>query len=216
METANTKKKKSFYPIIFISVVFLIALYFVLAHTTDYFVFTEASYGSYFWPRVNWVFPHVVCGVVALLIGPFQFSERLRNTNLTVHRRMGYVYLTMVLIGGIAGGVLAMTSQVNLTYKMGLFGLAIAWLLTSGMALFFILKRKTEQHKEWMIRSYVVTFAFVIFRLFSDLLKHYEVTENADRLALMSWACWAIPLLFIEPILQFRNTFKKKRRSKRK
>ncbi len=156
----------------------------------------------------------MVCGIVAILIGPFQFSERLRNNYLTIHRRMGYVYLTMVLIGGISGGVLAMTSQVNLTYTMGLFGLAIAWLLTSGMALFFILKRKIEQHKEWMIRSYVVTFAFVIFRLFVDLLEFYEIADNADRLALMSWACWAIPLLLLEPMLQYRRTFKKKRRSK--
>lgn len=215
METINTKKKKIFYPTIIISAAFLLALYFVLAHATGYFVFTEASYGPYFWPRVNWVFPHVFCGVVAILIGPFQFSERLRNTYLTIHRRMGYTYLSMVLIGGIAGGVLAMSSQVNLTYKMGLFGLAVAWLLTSGMALFFILKRKTAQHREWMIRSYVVTFAFVIFRLFSDFLKHYEVADGADRAALMSWACWAIPLLLLEPILQYRRTFKKKRRSKR-
>lgn len=215
MEISKTKKKKSLYPGMIITVAFLLALYFVSTRAIRFFVLEEASYGPYFWPRVNWVFPHVFCGVVAILIGPFQFSQRLRNSYLIIHRRMGYAYLSMVLIGGIAGGVLAMTSQVNLTYSMGLFGLAVAWLLTSGMALFFILKRKTEQHKEWMIRSYVVTFAFVFFRLFDDLLTHYQISENTDRLALMSWACWAVPLLLLEPILQYRRTFKKKGRSKR-
>lgn len=212
METTQTNKKKSYYTLIIISVAFLLALYFVSTRAFRFFVLEETAYGPYFWPRVNWVFPHVICGVIAILIGPFQFSERLRNNYLVWHRRIGYVYLITVLIGAIAGGVLSITSEVILTYSIGLFGLAVAWLLTSAMALFFILKRKTEQHREWMIRSYIVTFGFVFFRLGVDILEYYEIAENFDRLALMSWACWAVPLLLVEPILQYRRTFKKKRR----
>ena len=36
-------------------------------------------------------------------------------------------------------------------------------LAISGMALIAIRRRNFIQHKEWMIRSYVVTFAFVTF-----------------------------------------------------
>jgi len=208
-----TAKKKNFSKLFGLGALFIIALYFVLKHAIPYFVISEEAYGTYFWPRVNWVLPHVICGVIALLIGPFQFSNKLRAKRTMLHRRMGYVYLASVLIGAIAGIELSLTSSVNLTYSMGLFFLAIAWLLTSGMAFYFIVKRKITQHKEWMIRSYVVTFAFVVFRLFSDLLEAYEVTEAPDRLALMSWACWAVPLLFAEPIIQYRKTFK--RRSKK-
>jgi hypothetical protein len=50
----------------------------------------------------------------------------------------------------------------------------------------------------------------VFFRLFDDLLGYYEIGENADRLTLMSWACWAVPLLFTEAILQYRKTFKRR------
>lgn len=210
MET--TKKKNNFFSKLVWGIVIVLALYFIVTNALNYFIFTEEAYGNYFWPRVNWVFPHVVFGIIALLIGPFQFSTKLRTKYLKFHRRSGYVYLASILFGAIAGIALALTSKVNLTYKMGLFFLAVAWLITSGMALFFILKRKTTQHKEWMIRSYVVTFAFVIFRLFHDILTHYNISDQADRNALMSWVCWAVPLLLLEPIIQYRKTIKKRSR----
>jgi hypothetical protein len=210
MEISTRKGKKNFYSIISLSIILLIAIYFILNNALQYFSFTEEAYGPYFWPRVNWVFPHVVCGIVALLMGPLQFSNQLRAKYLKLHRRSGYVYLTAVLIGGVSAIGLAITSQVNLTYQWGLIFLAIAWFLTSGMALLFISKRKTTQHKEWMVRSYVVTFAFVFFRLFDDLLKYYQIGEQADRLALLSWASWAVPSLFTEAILQYRKTFKRR------
>jgi uncharacterized membrane protein YozB (DUF420 family) len=39
--------------------------------------------------------------------------------------------------------------------------LSTAWVLTTGMALAAIRKRAIERHRELMIRSYTVTFAFV-------------------------------------------------------
>ncbi len=206
----TTKKKKNTYSKAFLGLVLLIAVYFIITEALHYFTLSEESYGTYFWPRVNWVFPHVICGIIAILIGPFQFSTELRTKYTQLHRRSGYVYLLTVLIGAVAGIVLGATSQVNLTYKWGLIFLGVAWLLTSGLAFFFILKRKTTQHKEWMIRSYVVTFAFVNFRLIEDGLEYLQIGDNVDRLTLMSWACWSIPLLFTEAILQYRKTFKRR------
>jgi len=49
-------------------------------------------------------------------------------------------------------------------------GLAMAWILTTGVAWAAIVRRKVVLHKEWMIRSYLVAFAFVTFRFITDLL----------------------------------------------
>ena len=76
------------------------------------------------------------------------------------------------------------------------------------MALAAILKRKFEQHKQWMIRSYVVTFAFVSFRVVDDILHHYGYGDIPDHDAMLAWGCWAIPLLFTEAILQGRQIFR--------
>jgi hypothetical protein len=56
-----------------------------------------------------------------------------------------------------------------------------------------------------MIRSYVVTFAFVTFRLVWAAFHAAEVGTLPEQLAAASWSCWAVPLLFTEAILQGRK-----------
>ena len=60
-----------------------------------------------------------------------------------------------------------------------------------------------------MLRSYVVTFAFVTNRLGSDLLRNWlgvPAADNPDHIdEMMAWACWAVPLLLAEPLLQLRS-----------
>jgi hypothetical protein len=64
-----------------------------------------------------------------------------------------------------------------------------------------------EQHREWMIRSYVTTFGFVNFRILVGVLTVANVGTLIDRLVAASWFCWAFPLLFTELILQGRKIF---------
>jgi hypothetical protein len=73
------------------------------------------------------------------------------------------------------------------------------------MAFLAIKRMLIEQHKEWMIRSYVVTLAFVFFR-FGAIT--FSVLQPSGRLAqaqALAWACWALPLLVTELILQGRK-----------
>ena len=56
-----------------------------------------------------------------------------------------------------------------------------------------------------MIRSYVVTTAFVTFRLWFSLLGWLGVGTRAERGAIMAWSCWAVPLLITEAVLQGRK-----------
>jgi hypothetical protein len=94
-------------------------------------------------------------------------------------------------------------------YAMGLFFLCVAWVTNTGMAVWCIRQRQIEQHREWMIRSYVVTFAFVSFRLVNQWLHtYYNQPDNdvSDDLGTaMAWACWAVPLSIAEPLLQMRR-----------
>ena len=60
------------------------------------------------------------------------------------------------------------------------------------------------QHREWMMRSYAVTFAFVTFRFGVDTLASQGVAVS-DAQGIMAWACWALPLLLLEPLLQLRR-----------
>lgn len=180
---------------------FALSVYFVWDKTPRYFVFTEQSYSPYFWSRHNWVFIHVVFGILALLIGPFQFVPAIRNRYLNVHRWMGRTYLMSTLIGGVAGFYMATTSQVNFTYKYGLISLALVWITTGTMAYISIRNLNITQHREWMIRSYVVTFGFTAFRLLDEMLINV-IPDQPDRLGLLSWICWTVPLIIAEVCIQ--------------
>jgi CelD/BcsL family acetyltransferase involved in cellulose biosynthesis len=56
-----------------------------------------------------------------------------------------------------------------------------------------------------MIRSYVVTFAFVTFRAMWAALQAAGVGTLHEQLAMASWFCWAAPLLVVEAALQGRK-----------
>jgi len=73
------------------------------------------------------------------------------------------------------------------------------------MAMVAVKMRSFIQHQEWMIRSFVVTFAFVTFRAMMIVMTQLEFSDVINRLNVASWACWAIPLLFCEAVIQFRK-----------
>ena len=91
--------------------------FFLVTRVPRYLMLTEQSYGPYFWPRSNWVLPHVLGGLLAIMIGPLQFWARIRSDYVEVHRWSGRVYLAGVVVGGIASFGLAATSQVTLTMR---------------------------------------------------------------------------------------------------
>lgn len=216
MSSTTTAKTRSFgdavdFPRILVIVAsaaaLTIAAYFVLRNVPRYFAWSEASYGAYYWPRAGFLLPHVLGGLLALVVGPFQFWARIRNGYPKVHRISGRLYLVSVLIGAVAGMAMAVTSSRGLAYGSGLFGLSVAWLLTSGMAFVSIRKRNFIQHKQWMVRSYVLTFAFVTFRGIADLMIYFGIGQGTDRLGAISWACWAVPLLLTELVIQGKQVF---------
>ena len=65
-----------------------------------------------------------------------------------------------------------------------------------------IKRRVIEQHREWMIRSYVVTLAFVFFRLFDEIGRGLGIGDGNERAKAAAWLCWAVPLLLAEPLIQ--------------
>ena len=194
----------------FVWLVILGALaYFIFKNVPRYFVFTAASYGNYFWAKATWLFPHVVCGVLAAVLGPLQFLPRMRRDYLPFHRVAGRVYVVAVLIGAIASvGMAAKVGSDDAAYAFGLIGLALAWVTTTVMAFVAIRRKNLPQHKQWMVRSYVVTFAFVTFRLVENMMKAGHIFPDHERGALLAWGCWAIPLLVTEVVLQAGAVFK--------
>ena len=96
---------------------------------------------------------------------------------------------------------------------VGLFSLAFTWTVTTGMAYRAIRRRAIDQHREWMIRSYVVTLAFVVFRAIVAALTAFGVGTFEERASVAAWLCWAVPLVLLEPCLQWRKARRAERQA---
>lgn len=181
-----------------------LATAFILSSAVPYIAPDEVHYARYASRRAGLLL-HIASGCVALLVGPVQLWLGLGRRYLRLHRRLGIAYVASVAVGAASAFYLAFTTELGWVVGMGLAGLGIAWLVTTGLAVAAIRRRLVPQHAEWMIRSYVVTFAFVTFRLFWAVLRAAGVGTLADQLAAASWFCWAVPLLLTEAILQGRK-----------
>lgn len=183
----------------------LAALWFVVRSALPYLGFSPDHYGPYFWPRRWGLVLHVAGGITALAVGLVQLWLGLTNRIAALHRALGKVYVGVIAVASVAGFYLAVTITGNVPYGTGLFMLCVAWVVTTTMAVIAIRNRNVLQHREWMIRSYAVTFAFVTFRFGVDALIAWQGVKPADAQGVMAWACWAVPLLMLEPLLQFRK-----------
>ena len=176
---------------------------FIINDALPYFGFDKVTFGRYW--NFKWsLIGHISGGLLALAIGPFQFSKTFRNKFMTTHRWLGRIYLTAILIGAISATYLAWTTaiKVNFSWAFALQMLAFAWIATAAMAYISVMRGRILQHKEWMIRSYVVTFAFVNFRWLADLpIAHQLMEKFTERGPTMAWLSWTIPLLITEIVL---------------
>jgi hypothetical protein len=76
----------------------------------------------------------------------------------------------------------------------------------SRMALRVIRNRVIDAHKEWVMRSYVLTFAFVNFRSWVDLPVISTIGTPAERITAVVWTGWTLPLFATEVFLQWKRT----------
>jgi uncharacterized membrane protein len=195
-----------------LTLVLVIGAAFVIRYVFRYYLhynesaFTDPVRGAAnYWRMRGWLLLHITSGMLALLLGPWQFSTRLRRRYLQLHRVSGRVYVGAVMLGSAAALRLALATTFGKAFGFGLACLALAWTTTTLMAFAAARQRQISIHKEWMIRSYVVTFAFVTFRIFSDYPPMMNWLPDADRYNFLIWACWAIPLLATDLILQIRR-----------
>lgn len=141
---------------------------------------------------------HVGGAMVALAIGPFQFLRALRRRP-RLHRALGRLYVTGVLIGGTAGLALATTAHGGLVATLGFMGLGVAWLVTTLTALRLILAGRVVAHRRWMIRGFALTFAAVTLRVYLGVAAAVGADFDTAYVTI-AWLCW-VPNLLIAVLM---------------
>ncbi len=140
---------------------------------------------------------HIVASPIALALGTFQFIDGLRQRHPALHRWSGRIYAVAILIGGIGSIIMVPNSNGGLVAASGFFLLAVLWLITTAQAVRLAMARHITLHRQWMVRSFALTFAAVSLRLqnFGFMAAGWEYY---DAVQILAWSCWVPNILLAE------------------
>lgn len=139
---------------------------------------------------------HAFAAGLALLLGPWQFSTRLRARRPQVHRWIGRVYLVAgIVVGGVSGLLLSRIAQGGWVAQLGFASLALVWLYTGYRGYRAIRRGERAEHRRWMLRNHALTLAAVSLRLYIPLALANGIPFEAAY-PVIAWICW-VPHLVI-------------------
>lgn len=154
-------------------------------------------------PLTAWA--HFAGGGIALAVGALQANRWVRTHHRAFHRWLGRLYVIAVLAGGTAALALALNSPMGFPAQSGFALLAVLWIGSTFMAWRYARVQHFDRHREWMLRSYALTFAAVTLRLYLPLSQVAGV-PFPTAYAAIAWLCWVPNLVLIEWLVLSRHT----------
>jgi uncharacterized membrane protein len=185
--------------------IFLMMAY-VLNHNERFLINSSDPVWKHYQTFKWWLLPHGMAGVCALLLGPMQFSDRLRRRYTKLHRVVGRVYVAGALIGAPLGAFIQYRFDERVgdsrSFTIATVVDASLWILTTAIALAFALRGKIQQHRQWMTRSYAVAIVFLEVRVISGLGGWDTSSATTETII---WVCLALSLLFADIAIQWQD-----------
>jgi uncharacterized membrane protein len=148
---------------------------------------------------------HIIGGVVALTLGPFQFLRNFRQQNLRLHRFLGKIYVLAILLGSLCAFYAALYANGGLPAQTGFAALAVAWVFSTFRAYQAIREKNLEAHKRRMVRSYACTMAAIMLRIWLPLGTFGLRLPFIEVYRVVAWLCWVPNLLVAEWLIRRRK-----------
>ena len=208
MKISTTSKSINFKTILFwiiLLALLLISLKFVVGKL-HYFSFQDKTFGRYLGVKW-WLIGHISGGILALILGPFQFVAILRGKFARLCKWTEYIYLAGIIISSICSIYLAwnMGIKIHWTWALSSQVLSFVWIVTALMTYRAFLNKRTQQHKEWLIRSYLVTLVFIAFRWIVFLPAMAKLGTYPEIAPTVMYVTLIIPLFLAEVIFQWNK-----------
>jgi len=145
---------------------------------------------------------HIITAIPPLVIGPWLFIRALlRSQWRRLHVWLRLVYVYCISTSSVTGFLLAMGNRNGVWAKAGFGTLVIVWFVTTLKAYITARNKDWIGHREWMIRSFMITMAVVTVRL----LPSHEAEGTLVSYAMMTWACWVPNLVLAEIYVQLTD-----------
>lgn len=188
------------------------SLYFYVQTFIEYaYGYIPENFKRGFFESKIWFIGHIAGASASLLLGPLQFSNKIRNKYTKYHRTAGKIFI----IGSLIAAICAF--RINLMYdckpcRVSLGILSVIWFGCTLAAWWAIKNRNIKAHRQFMVRSYTAALAFVFIRIFTifgykSIFPFLDTTM--DRRITAEWLCWVIPFLIIEIYMNWWPSLKK-------
>lgn len=178
---------------------------YVLRHNESFLINRADPVWQHYEPFKWWLLPHGLAGACALLLGPMQFSDRLRQRYAKLHRVVGRIYVVAALILAPLGAYIQYFNERvhaprSFTIAAGVD--AVLLMITTAIAFAFIRQGKVQQHRAWMTRSFAMALVFLEVRVIGGLTGWDLTLAGTETIV---WSCVALALLEADIVLQWQE-----------
>lgn len=151
----------------------------------------------------GWYLPfyysHVLIGGIILVIGLFQLHPLSQKKFRRMHRALGYFYVMGILFFAAPGGLIMSLFIGRGPLVLASFLLqSVLWFYFTAMAFDRIRKRDVIAHRNWMWRSYALTFAAITLRVYIFFVSWSYDLHQPQAYATLAWLSWVPNLLVAE------------------
>lgn len=184
----------------------LLMMAYVLRHNESFIIDRSDPNWDHIKSFKWWLLPHGLAGACALILAPLQFSDRLRRRFTKMHRIVGRIYITGAFVLAPLGVYIQYLEErigEPRSFTIATSVDAILLMSTTAFALFFILKRKIQQHRQWMTRSYAVALVFFEVRFISGVL---GLDDSVGATETIIWICLAFSIPLADLVLQLQES----------
>jgi uncharacterized membrane protein len=178
---------------------------YVLWHNESFLINRADPVWQHYKPFRWWLLPHGLAGACAILLGPLQFSDRLRARFTKFHRVVGRIYIASALIVAPLGAYIQYFEERlggPRSFSIAALVDAILLMLTTAIAFGFILNGKVQQHRQWMTRSFAVALVFLEVRVVAGITGWERIPGAIETIV---WSCLAFSLLSADIVLQVQE-----------
>jgi hypothetical protein len=149
----------------------------------------------------GWVLLHTLSGTLMIVTAPLNLYTGETRRWFEWHRHIGCTYIG----AGYTATLAALAVNIgnphgSLSIALSTSLLALAWMLTASLGWRTGAQRRYAAHRRWMIRSYVLTWSFVLCRLVQRTPLPEALGPEGD--ALVVWGTWLLPLALCELALR--------------
>jgi hypothetical protein len=146
---------------------------------------------------------HVFSSIFTLLAGFTQFSGYIQKHHKKLHRIIGKIYVIDILfINFPAGMIMAWYANGELPAKLAFIILDSLWFFFTLRAFMEAKLKNFAAHKQFMIRSYALTFSAITLRTWKLILSSSFVIDPLTLYIIEAWIGFVPNLILAEWIIR--------------